>query len=158
VKPEIGGDVEIDVEKLKADWVGKEFDEKTFEIRQEAALEFARACGETAPRFVDPEHPDFQAPVTITAQFTGGRIFPEELTPVLRRGGGGFDAGKRVQPLGPIRPGDRLVGRSQIHDVYEKTGRSGSMLFIVHRMTFSNQRGEPVSIVDWRMVSRSAGA
>jgi hypothetical protein len=28
------------------------------------------------------------------------------------------------------------------------------MLFIVHRMEFSNQRDELVSIVDWRMVVR----
>ncbi len=46
------------------------------------------------------------------------------------------------------------MGRSEIHDVYEKTGRSGSMLFRVHRMTFSNQSGEVVSVVDWRMVVR----
>ena len=32
------------------------------------------------------------------------------------------------------------------------------MLFIVHRMEFSNQRGEPVSIVDWRMVQRAGEA
>jgi hypothetical protein len=128
--------MEIDVAKLKADWAGREFDAKEFEITQEAALEFAAACGETDPRF------------------TGGRIFPEELQPLLRRGFP-FDAGKRVEPLAPIRPGDRLIGRSQIHDVYEKTGRSGSMLFLVHRMTFTNQDGRPVSIVDWRMVVRN---
>jgi hypothetical protein len=150
--------MEIDVAGLKKNWVGKQFDEKSFEVRAEAALEFARACGETDPRFVDPAHPDFQAPVTITAQFTGGRVFPEELDPILGRGRGGFDAGKRVQPLGTIRPGDRLLGRSEIHDVYEKTGRSGSMLFVVHRMTFTNQDDQPVSIVDWRMVVRTPGA
>jgi hypothetical protein len=146
--------VEIDVAKLKADWAGREFDAKEFEISQEAALEFARACGETDPRFTDPAHPHFRAPDTFTAGFTGGRIFPEELQPLLRRGFP-FDAGKRVEPLAPIRPGDRLIGRSEIHDVYEKTGRSGSMLFLVHRMTFTNQDGRPVSIVDWRMVVRN---
>ena len=44
--------------------------------------------------------------------------------------------------------------RSKIHDIYEKTGRSGTMVFIVHRMEFSNQRGEPVSIVDWRFLQQ----
>ena len=37
-------------------------------------------------------------------------------------------------------------------DIYEKTGRSGLMVFIVHRMEFENQDGTPVSIVDWRLV------
>ncbi len=144
----------IDVAKLKSEWVGREFDEKEFEISQDAALEFARACGETDPRFTEPGHRDFQAPRTFTAQFTGGRVFPEALMPILRRGSA-FDAGKRVQSLRAVRPGERIVGRSQIHDVYEKTGRTGSMLFFVHRMTFSNVAGEPVSIVDWRMVVRN---
>lgn len=143
----------IDVAKLKAEWVGKQFDEKEFVLSKEAAVEFALACGETDPRFTEPSHADFQAPSTVTAQFTGGRVFPEALLPVLRSGIG-FDAGKRVEARAPIRPGERLIGRSEIHDVYEKTGRSGTMLFLVHRMTFTNQAGEIASVVDWRMVVR----
>ena len=72
--------------------------------------------------------------------------------------GFGFDAGKCVTVLGAIRPGDRITAKSKIHDIYTKTGRSGTMLFIVHRMEFQNQRGEPVSIVDWRMVQQDRGA
>jgi hypothetical protein len=144
----------LDVAKLKAEWVGREFDEKEFPVTAEAALGIARACGETDPRFVDPEHPDFQAPESYPSHLSGGRIFPEALNPLFRKGFP-FDAGKRVEPHGPIRPGDVLVGKSQIHDVYEKTGRSGPMLFLVHRMTFTNQTGDLVSIVDWRMVVRN---
>ena len=149
--------MQIDVDKLKTEWVGREFDAKEFEITAEKASEFAAACGETEPRYTDPADPDFRASPTLTAHFTGGRVFPDELQEQMRRGGAGFDAGKRVQTLQPIRPGDRLVGRSQIHDIYEKTGRSGKMLFVVHRMTFTNQNDEVVSIVDWRMVMRNQG-
>jgi acyl dehydratase len=74
--------------------------------------------------------------------------------PRLSKGSFGFDAGKRVEVHGPIRPGDVLTARSKIHDIYEKTGRSGSMVFIVHRMEFWNQREEPVSVVDWRLVQQ----
>jgi hypothetical protein len=28
------------------------------------------------------------------------------------------------------------------------------MMFVVHRMTFTNKRGEVASVVDWRMVVR----
>jgi hypothetical protein len=45
-----------------------------------------------------------------------------------------------------------LVADSLIHDIYEKTGRTGPMVFLVHRMEFASQTGDPVSTVDWRMV------
>ena len=63
----------------------------------------------------------------------------------------GFDAGKTVTAQGPVRAGSVLRARSKIADVYEKTGRSGAMVLIVHRMEFECG-GEPVSTVDWRMV------
>ena len=56
----------------------------------------------------------------------------------------------------PIRPGDTVVARSHIHDIFEKTGRSGGMMFIVHRMEFTNQRDELVAIVDWKMIQKLA--
>ena len=140
----------MDVEKLKEDWVGLEFDSVDFEMKQEEMLAFAETVGEQHPRFTDPEHPDFQAPVTFTSKFIGRRAFPKGFPKF--GGGPGFDAGKCVDAFLPIRPGDRLTARSHIADIYEKTGRSGSMLFIVHRMEFSNQEGEPVSVVDWRRV------
>ena len=68
--------------------------------------------------------------------------------------GASFDAGKAVEVGAPIHDGDRLVARSYIHDIFEKTGRSGGMLFIVHRMAFTNQDDVKVATVDWRMVVR----
>lgn len=130
-------------------WIGREFDVVEFEVTRGEILEFADSCGETEGRFIDPSHPDFQAPPTLTAKYVSRRILPREFPSIGSRG---FDAGKKVIPLAPVRPGDRLTARSRIADIYEKTGRSGPMIFIVHRMEFSNQRGEPVSIVDWRMV------
>jgi hypothetical protein len=66
----------------------------------------------------------------------------------------GFDASS-VEVHGAISP--TTCDREVDPDIY-KTGRSGTMLFIVHRMEFSNQRGEPVSVVDWRMVQQDRGA
>ena len=43
---------------------------------------------------------------------------------------------------------------STIHDIYEKTGRSGSMYFIVLRNEISNQGGQKVAIVDHRIMQR----
>jgi len=148
--------MEIDVQKLKSDWTGFTFDTAEFEISAADLVGFAGACGEVAPRFTDPSHPDFQAVPNFAARYVGRRVLPDEFP---RLGSGyGFDAGKCVTPLAPIRAGVKITARSQIHDIYTKTGRSGTMLFIVHRMEFSNQRGEPVSVVDWRMVQQDRGA
>ena len=68
--------------------------------------------------------------------------------------GRSFDAGKKVVAHAPVRVGQKLVATSQIADVYQKTGRSGTMTFIVHRMEFHDESGERVSTVDWRMVQR----
>lgn len=142
-----------ELKTLRAEWIGRQFDEKEFEVSLEKAQQWATACGELRPEFCDPKHHDYQVPSTFTAQYTGRKSFPDELTKLFWRGLP-FDAGKRVEIHGPVRPGDKLIGRSQIHDIYEKTGRSGDMLFIVHRMTFTSTQDELRSIVDWRMVVR----
>jgi acyl dehydratase len=69
-------------------------------------------------------------------------------------GRNGLDAGKDIEIGVPIRAGDVLTASSTVHDIYEKTGRSGTMVFIVFRTTVSNQRGETVSVVDQRMMFR----
>ena len=147
--------MEIDVDKLKREWAGSTFDTVEFEIKPDDLRDFALACGETAAHFTEPGDPEFRAVPNFTARYVGRRILPDDFPRFSS--GYGFDAGKCVQALRPIRPGDRITARSQIHDIYTKTGRSGTMVFIVHRMEFTNQRGEPVAIVDWRMVQR-AGA
>ncbi len=139
----------MEVEEMKAEFLGIEFDAAEFEVLEHEMLDYAIACGEEEPRFVDPKHPDFQAPPTFTAKMVGRRSMPA-LFP--RIGGRGFDAGKKVMVHAPVRAGDKLVGRSKISDIYEKTGRSGSMIFIINEMELRNQRDELVSIVHWRQV------
>jgi acyl dehydratase len=65
-----------------------------------------------------------------------------------------FDAGKDIEFGVPIRPGDRVTVVSTLHELYEETGRSGSMVFVVVRFTMTNQRGERVAVVDNRMMYR----
>jgi acyl dehydratase len=54
-------------------------------------------------------------------------------------------AGQRLQPKAPVYAGDRLTASSYLKDVYAKTGRSGTMVFIVWETTFQNQDGEVVA-------------
>ncbi len=132
--------------------IGEEFDVIDIVVKQDEALTFARACGETHPRFTDPSHENFQIPPTMVAKFVGRKIMPEGLKGFFV---GTFDAGKVVDIFAPIRPGDKLRASSKIADIYEKTGRSGPMTFVVHRMEFTNQNGVKVACVDWRMVRRT---
>ena len=57
-----------------------------------------------------------------------------------------------MEVFGPVRPGEVLTGRNSIADIYAKTGRSGTMVFIVHRMTLHNSSGEHVATVDLRQI------
>lgn len=143
--------MDIDVKAFHAKWCGWEFDSVDFEMTAEPMVEFAAACGETALRFTDATDPDFQAVPSYTSRFHGSRAMPKDF-PIKPHQG--FDAGKSVEIYHPLRPGDTLTAKSEIYDIYEKTGRSGGMLFVVHRMRFSNQHGEPISIVDWRLVQK----
>ncbi len=56
-------------------------------------------------------------------------------------------AGQRVQPIAPIYAGDNITASSHLKDVYAKTGRSGTMVFVVWETTFRNQTGEVVAEV-----------
>jgi len=143
--------MDFDIDKLKEQYVDHQFDEVEFVVDADDMVEFAQACGETAPQFLDPSAPDFRAVPNYASRYHGRRSLPKGF-PVSMTAS--FDAGKSVEITGPIHAGDRLIARSHIHDIFEKTGRSGGMLFIVHRMEFSNQHDVKVSTVDWRMVVR----
>ena len=47
----------------------------------------------------------------------------------------------------PIRPGETYLCRSRITDIYEKTGRSGPMAFVVREMAVTDADNEIVSMV-----------
>ena len=66
----------------------------------------------------------------------------------------GFDAGKDVEFVAPIRPGDTITLSSHVKEIYEKTGRTGSMVFVIVRSTLKNQNGEVVAHVDHRFMNR----
>ena len=144
----------MEIDELKRRFLNLDFDERRFEVKQDAMLEFAAACGETAPRYTDASHPDFCAPPTFCARFHGRRMLPGDF-PQL---GIPLDAGKCVLPQQPIRAGVKLVGKSHLHDIYEKTGRTGRMIFLVSRMELYDPNQTLVSIVDSRLVIRERPA
>ena len=137
--------------------LGQAFDRADHEpVTIEELISFARALGETDPRYVEPG-PDLVAHPTYCVRFKGQKFFPDTLPEKLRFRMS-FDAGKDIELGTPIRPGDVVTVVSTLHEVYEKTGRTGSMVFVVVRFTMTNQRAEIVAIVDNRFMYKGLDA
>ena len=142
----------VDIAAIRGDWVGRVFQEFDLVVDRERMLEFAISGGETDLRFVDPGDPDFQASTGFPTHINVARMLPDDFPQI---GTGGIDGGKSIEWYQPMRAGDALHAEVQIADIYEKTGRSGTMVFIVNRMTFKDADGAPVATVDWRMIRQS---
>ncbi len=123
--------VDTDIQQMRDNWLNREFDEVTFDLDGQRMSEYAKSSGELAEKFVNVDHPDFQAPATFVSTLVGGRLFPEDFP---KLSGVQMDAGKSVEWKAPIRAGKSLTGKSHLHDIYTKSGRSGRMVFLVTRM------------------------
>jgi acyl dehydratase len=139
--------------------LGKEFVLGTFQITEDMMLSFAQAVGETSPQYVDPEAAKntgsggLVAPPIFYDVFRADQ-FPD---PKVKFGKVSFNAGQRCEFHAPIRPGDTITMKTRITDVYEKTGRTGKMVFIVRETSYENQKGERVAVVEQSQVRRESG-
>lgn len=141
----------MDLEAIRSEFLHQVFDETHYCPDANKLATYARACGEQSPQLIDPAHPDFRAAPTFASSIHAGRRLPEGF-PKLP--GLGMDGGKAVTNHAPIRAGEALIGRSHIEDVYAKSGRSGTMTFIVLRMNLYNDAEELLATADTSMVIR----
>ncbi|MCK6553839.1 MaoC family dehydratase N-terminal domain-containing protein [Candidatus Binatia bacterium] len=128
--------------------VGSEFDRWVFAPVTEAEV---RAYAEASGEPVREDGDALVAPVTFVLRLRGKRFMPANM-PQL--GTMGFDAGKDMELGVPVRVGDVLTVVGSVHDIYEKTGRSGTMAFVVLRTEVANQSGEHVATIDQRLMFR----
>ena len=54
----------------------------------------------------------------------------------------GMNGGNDYEYFQPIRPGDVIMTKHKIVDVYEQEGRAGRLVFTVTERTFTDQKGE----------------
>ena len=130
---------------------GKEHSAGPFEITADLIRSFAASIGETDPIYTDESvaqaagYPDLVAPPTLCTVFVHRVALPDIQ---LKFGKTRMHAGQRVQPRAPVVAGDSISASSHLKDVYAKTGRSGTMVFIVWETTFRNQDGTVVADVE----------
>ena len=122
-----------------------------FPVTRELVQAFSIGIGETSPVFTDVEtaqaagYADLLAPPTLCTIFVRQIQLPSI---DLEFGKISMHAGQRVQSMAPILAGDQLSASSHLKDVYAKTGRTGTMVFVVWETTFSNQDGTVVAEVE----------
>lgn len=137
--------------------IGREFDRYTYRVTKEEIAEFAASLGDTNPLYTDEAYAKntpyggIIAPATFCVAFRSRANLPDLKLNYGRRG---FDGGKECLLYEPIRPGDTITGIDRIAEVYEKTGRSGNMIFIVRESEFTNQHGEKVAVIRQSLIRR----
>ena len=69
-----------------------------------------------------------------------------------------MDGGKAVECFAPVCAGQPITGKSHLHDIDDKQGRSGRMIFIVVRMEIVDTEDKLLAISDSRLVIREKPA
>ncbi len=137
--------------------LGKESVPQALTVDRKAILKYCRLAGITSPIHTDDEaartagYRGMVAPISMYASMVRG----ERPDIKLSFGRTQLFAGATIEALVPVCAGDVVTGVTWLKDVYAKTGRSGTMVFIVWETSFSNQDGEKVAVVRQSYVRRS---
>jgi acyl dehydratase len=146
------------IEKYDPELIGRVFEAANpIQVSAEMIADFCLVLHETNPLYTDAEaarngpYGGIVAPPSFAGTFRDGdNIFDR----IHRYGRQGLAAGMDVEFVLPIRAGDTIKIASHIKEVYEKTGRSGAMIFLVIRSTLKNQKDEVVAHIDHRFMNR----
>jgi acyl dehydratase len=138
--------------------VGRTFEAgEPYLVTAERIASFCAAVGDHNPLYVDPEaakagpYGEIVAPPAFVASF---RYADNVFDQLPRFGRGGLMSGIDFEFEAPIRAGDSIRVTSEVKQIYEKTGRTGTMIFVVVRSTLINQKGDVIARVDHRMMNR----
>lgn len=136
--------------------IGVDVEVGTHKVAKKDIVAYAKALGETNSLYLDEKAAKAGPYGTIIAPplFYNLLSLRAGLDPKVNFGTTGFDAGQHVEFFEPIRAGDTISAKTQVADVYAKTGRTGTMVFTMRRTTFTNQEGEKTVVVDRISVRR----
>ena len=97
---------------------------------------FAEAIGDFNPRWTKEAPPTFLvalAPVSL------------HLEEAEEYGKGWLNGGNRFEYFAPVLIGDHITATGRVADVYEKSGSTGNLLFIIFETDYVNQHGDLVA-------------
>jgi len=129
--------------------LGQEFSRYEQHVTRAMILEYADIIGARDRLYTDVPaarargYRDIIAPPTFVTWHGAHPIAPPE----MGFNGTGINAGYECTLYGVIYPGDTLIYSTCLVDMYEKTGRSGTMRFVVRETTVTNQHGEVVAVL-----------
>jgi acyl dehydratase len=133
--------------------IGKESPPFVVTVERGKIKEFARAIGDDNPFYLDDrvgqasEWGDIIAPPTFMTTFrdgADGAVFLRDLGTDISRL---LHGEQEFEMHRPIRPGETFLCRSKVVDVYEKTGRSGPMGFVVRETSVTDRANELVATI-----------
>ncbi len=133
---------------------GKEYAPYVVHVERGKIKEFARAIGDLSPFYLDDEvgraspWGDIIAPPTFPITFKDekadtGSMLKDLGTDISRI----LHGEQEFEHFKPIRPGDTLLCRARISDIYEKSGKSGPMAFVVRETTITDADNDVVAKV-----------
>ncbi len=155
------GDLGGDAIELDESAIGQEVHVGSLEVTLHTIAEYCEALEEVNPLYTDAEWAEREGPygsiIAPPGILNTARLRPGP-DPQIRFGDQSFMAGSRLETFEPIRPGDTIEAFTQVKEVYEKTGRSGRMVFVVRRTRYQNQDGVDVAATEGSMVLRKVKA
>jgi acyl dehydratase len=140
--------------------VGKELAPFVVTVERGKIKEFARAIGDRSPFYLDDRvgqaspWGDIIAPPTFLTTFRAD----DETASLLRELGTDISrvlhGEQEFELVQPIRPGETFLCRSRVVDIYDKTGRSGPMTFVVRETVVTDRANEIVATIRHTTVIR----
>ena len=132
---------------MKRQAVGIEGPPMILEVEKGAIRKFAEAVGDSNPLWIDEEMSQPSSVGGVVAMPTFLRSMRPERPqlpfdlPFQRL----LDAGSEWEYFQPIRPGDRITAVSKLTDISERSGKLGTMIFMIVIISYTNQFGQVVA-------------
>ena len=132
---------------MKRQAVGIEGPPMILEVEKGAIRKFAEAVGDSNPLWIDEEMSQTSSVGGVVAMPTFLRSMRPERPqlpfglPFQRL----LDAGSEWEYFQPVRPGDRITAVSKLTDISERSGKLGTMIFMIVIISYTNQFGQVVA-------------
>lgn len=141
----------------KKEVVGQKIEFGSFDVSKDLVKSYCSSVNEDNPLYLDESvakqsiYGKLIAPPLI---FVSVQFEVELPDPEVDFGNARFLAGQKVESFHPIFVGDTIKAVGTITDVYEKTGRTGTMVFVVNQTEYFNQDNVLVATRQASMVHR----